>query len=159
MLVLYAPIRFLKRGRRVLAVVTIALGMSPGCTGIEPALVGAAVSGVGVGLGATRLGKLNVAFYARASDVADAAQRVGEELGLILVETRGDQRNRWVFHYIENRKNWVIITVQRRTSMITHTQVNVGWFGSGAVAQLVAKRIGAAMFGKDVDPGVLIVDD
>lgn len=119
-----------------------------GCTGIEPALVGAAVAGVSTGVGATRLGKLNVAFHADVQRTLHAVSTAADELGLSIREQQQRANNRWVVSLEDLRRNTITVTVEERGARLTHVQVNVGWFGASAVAQLLAKRVGVHTLGE-----------
>ncbi len=142
--------RTARSGWAAIVAAAVALpGLMSGCTGIEPALIGAAITGAGAGIGATRLGKINVAFHADGAQVVAAATHTADELGLTLVELDHRGHDRWIVELRDARKNTIIVAIDQRGRFVTHTQVNVGWFGSGAVGQLVAKRIGFHLFGEE----------
>jgi hypothetical protein len=129
-------------------VLVICVAMSAcGCTGIEPALVGVAITGVGAGVGATRMGKINVAFVADGPSVVEAATAAADELGVTIVELDHRNTGRWVMELRDLRRNTIIVAVDQRGRNATHLQVNVGWFGSVAIGQLLTKRIQVHLFG------------
>lgn len=126
--------------------IVLTAGLAGGCTGVEPALVGAAIAGAGAGIGATRLGKLNIAFKANGPRVVEAVTKAADELGIMLVELDNRGKGRWIIELRDDRKNTIVVTIDQRGREVTHTQVHVGWFGSNAMSQLIAKRISTHLF-------------
>ena len=133
------------KGNRCASVVLaalMALMMMPGCTGLEPALLGVAASGVRTGAAVYNMGKLDAAVAADGATMADAVDKMCDELGLSITEKDADQdRPRWDYVIHDERRNAMIIRVDQRAAKMTRVQVEVGLFGPEVVARLLLKRI------------------
>jgi len=105
------------------------IGMAPltmsGCTGLEPAALGAAVSGAQTGV--TLLSDTEVWSYelAEFDDVVVAVQAAADTLSLRKLNERDDQEDRyWVYYRFQDWRK-VVVEVKRETPTVTSINVDV----------------------------------
>lgn len=100
---------------------TVAL---PACTGLEPALIGAAATGAQTGVTLLAGGELRTFELARFEDVVAAAERSRASLGLDLAkEVRSDDRVWFDFRYDDDRS--LKVEILRRTDRVTSIEASV----------------------------------
>lgn len=102
----------------------VLLAMTPGaCTGLEPALIGAAASGAQTGVTLLEGGELRTFELARFDDVVAGAERAGASLGLELrAENRAPERV-WLDYRYNGQSMKVLIL--RRTDRVTSVEVSL----------------------------------
>lgn len=116
----------------------------PGCTGAELAIVGAASAGLSTGQEITRTGKLRLALMQTGPQLVDAAESACDELGLKIYERKQVDDYKCVLR-VSDRKHTLRITVLELAPNLAEVEINVGFFGSGAEAELILKRIVAKL--------------
>jgi len=102
-----------------------ALAAAPACTGLEPALIGPAVTGASQGAALFSDHEIVVFEHARFDDVVAAAELALSELGTTEINRRDDQTDRrWYFHrYGDNQK--LVVEIIRETPVITRIGAEV----------------------------------
>lgn len=96
----------------------------PACTGLEPALIGAAVTGAQTGVTLLEGGEMRSFELARFEDVVAAAERAADSLGLERVgENRAEDRVWFNYRYDDDRR--LRVEILRRTDRVTSIQASV----------------------------------
>jgi len=122
-----------------------------GCTGAELAVIGAASSGLETGQEITRMGRLKLALMEEGPAVVGAAEQACHDLGLRIYHVEQKTPHSWAVSAAERRRTLRII-VQERAPRLTQIEVNVGIFGSQSIAELILKRVVAALEEKQAEP-------
>lgn len=129
-----------KLARVAVVVLGCCVGLG-GCTGVEPAIIGAAFTGAQAGVTVSRLGKLQVAERATGLQVVEATLASAAELGLTVRKRELEDHNRWEILLVDNRKAIIEVDIDQRSPRLTWFQVDVGVLGNKPMAQLVLKRV------------------
>lgn len=132
----------LRKGR----VATIALAASflgaAGCTGLEPAVIGAAVSGVQTGVTLFSGSQFWSYEYAHFDSVVEAAKVVAERLELEQVNENADREGRYWASYRYGPKNRLLeIEIFRQTDEVTSIRVYVGAQSQRGMAALLLRQV------------------
>ena len=118
-----------------------------GCTGLEPALLGAAASGVQAGSSVSSAGKVNAAWIAQFEQVVRAGELMFNDLGFDIISSSGDvELGKWQIVGIDEDEDKFKYKVWRETDKLCRYQINVGWFGSRPVARLMVKRVAVNLY-------------
>jgi Protein of unknown function (DUF3568) len=117
-----------------------------GCALIPLATLGTVfgIAGTAVSTGPEvyALGKLDRAVMASDGDCRRAIRAAAGDLRLrIAVDGKRACGQKWEFELRDERKSEIEITVERRTAMLCRVRVDVGVFGSEAIARLVMEVI------------------
>lgn len=112
-----------------------------GCSGVEPALLGATATGGEVGVAVWKRGKLNAAQIANGETVRDAAVAALEDLELEVVRVARTGDRQWTILVEDHQARDYRVRVDERTPRLTQLQVDVGWWGPRAVADLLLREI------------------
>ena len=132
------------------ALLILTLVALPACTGLEPAVIGAAATGAQTAVGVFQRGKLDAADARPLPEVVQATDRALRELELRVVRREHDEQGLEV-EARDEQNAWVVVKLQRRTGVLTRIRIDVGWFGSEPTARLVLSRIIGAR-GPNPDP-------
>ena len=145
------------RGKRfgsVAAAWVIAAAGLTGCTGLEPAMLGAAASGVQAGSSVSSAGKVNAAWIAQFNQVIHAGEAMFDDLGFDIISSSGNvDEGKWLIVGTDEDKDKFKFMVWRETDKLCRYQVNVGWFGSRPVARLMVKRIAVNLYDQGLVEG------
>jgi len=129
------------RGRTLALCLPLAipLGLSS-CTGLEPAIAGAAISGAQTGV--TLLSGAEVWSFeiAEFHDVVDAVVHVGDELALRKLNEVTEDGRYWVY-YRFGRTSRLIVEVRRQTDVVTSIEAEVGNKDQHGMASLFLKLV------------------
>ncbi len=139
------------RDRRAVLGLGLSVAMAVGavaamaaCTGLEPAAVGAGASVVQTGVTFFEKGKVGVFEKAPYPMTLEIVRRTGTGLALMcMADESTPTRTRIVYH--DERKNSIVVIVQRHTEEITYVQADVGTFGETGLASLFVKQVLAGM--------------
>ena len=117
----------------------VPLGLA-GCTGLEPALVGAAISGAQTGV--TLFSGAEVWAYeiAEFDTVLSAIRRTEEELGLRKLNEVSEPGRYWVY-YRFGRSSKLVVEVRSQTDRVTSIEVKVAEQDQQGMASLFLKRV------------------
>ena len=88
----------------------------------------------------TGSGEGDSAWLARYDDVVGATLNAAQVLALEVAQKQVGE-DRAVFLFVDGRGNKLNILIERRTETVTYARMNVGWFGSRTVGQLLARQI------------------
>ena len=151
------------RGKRfvsVAAALIVAAAGLTGCTGLEPALLGAAASGVQAGSSVSSAGKVNAAWIADFHQVIRAGEAMFNDLGFTITSSTGNaDEGKWIIVGSDEDKDKFKFKVWRETDKLCRYQINVGWFGSRPVARLMVKRVAINLYDQGlVDGGDIPVE-
>lgn len=115
------------------------LGLS-GCTGVEPALIGAAISGAQSGV--TLLSGAEVWAYEIADfdRVVQAMRETEEELGLRRLNEVSEPGRYWVY-YRFGRGSKLVVEVKSQTETVTSIEAEVAEKDQQGMASLFLKRL------------------
>jgi hypothetical protein len=117
------------------------LGLS-GCTGLEPAVIGAAVSGTQAGAAVYSKGRISAAAIAHYPDVQKAVRAAAAELSFDLTYERENEI--WSRYTLKDDRNKAFsVYVRVRTETMTQLDIDVGRFGNAAIGRLLLMRVGA----------------
>lgn len=116
-----------------------ALGLGS-CTGVEPALIGAAVNGAQTGVSLFSGAEIWAYEIAEFERVLDAVEETERELGLRqLNEVREDDRY-WVYYRFAKHAK-LVVEVRRQTPTVTSVEVDVADRDQQGMASLFLKRV------------------
>jgi hypothetical protein len=111
-----------------------------GCTGIEPAVIGAAATAAQTGTSVLSMGKLNAVYIADRETVTDAVRKALQDAGLNITRDEFDPPYTHRFTAEDDRGAAVLIRVEHRTDHLTRYRFDVGLLGSDATAKLLFQR-------------------
>ena len=135
-------------------VLAVAAAGVPGCTGLEPAMLGAAASGVQAGSSVSSAGKVNAAWIAQFEQVILAGEAMFDDLGFDIVSSSGSEdEGKWLIVGIDEDRDKFKFKVWRETDKLCRYQINVGWFGSRPVARLMVKRVAVNLYDQGLVDG------
>lgn len=120
--------------------VLAACGALWSCAAIPVATLAAAGSAVQSGSSVWRSGILSTAQLAPFDRTVDAVEAAVAELGLRL-RTRSTRAGHDALSLVDDHHNRMRITVKHRTDAYTTIVIDMGIFGSQAVARLIQERI------------------
>lgn len=124
-----------------LAVAALLLLLSlSGCTGLEPAAVGAGVSAAQSGGAFLSRGKAGSYELATFEESLEAARRAGDTCGFQLDRERPTPHG-LVLVYYDDRAQRISVTVERRTESVTLIRANTGPLGPTGLASLYFKQV------------------
>jgi len=125
----------------VFAVLALLWAGNTGCLSpIALQAVGSAGTAAPVTFQSSGSGKADGFWIARYDDVTAATLRAGRALSLDLKEKIiGDDQT--TLHYIDRKDDNIILLIERRTDTVTAMRINVGWFGSVGLAQLLIRQV------------------
>ena len=133
-----------------------------GCTGLEPAVIGAAAGATEAGVAVYSKGRISAAAIEDYDDVRLAVRQAAEDLSLEMYFEREDEV--WSRYSMrdERRKSFTVY-VRRRTATMTQLDIDVGRFGNEAIGRLLLLRIGVAlpdgsldnMYGSEGSPAII----
>jgi hypothetical protein len=118
----------------------LAVLLPGGCTGLEPALVGAAISGAQSGvtlLSGAEVWSFEVADY---DAVIRAVKQTEEELALRKLNEVVEPGRYWVYYRFA-RTSKLVVEVRRQTETITSIEAEVGNKDQHGMASLFMKRV------------------
>jgi hypothetical protein len=110
--------------RNALAALPVLLTL-PACTGVEPAILGAAVSGASTGATILTKGRMNAFEYARFEEVAAASETAANDLGLRELNRRDDQPDRRWYYYRYSDWQKLEVEITRQTPTVTKVETTV----------------------------------
>jgi hypothetical protein len=135
-------------GRGILLALAIALpSAASSCALIPLATLGTvadiASSAASTGPEVYQMGKLDLAFVSKFSDVQKAVRQAAYELRLIVIDDPDTTKHPgvWKCQIEDNLTSLMTITVEARTPMLCRCRVDVGLFGSQTTAKLFMSRI------------------
>jgi len=111
-----------------------------GCTGLEPALVGAAVSGAQTGvtlLSGAEVWSFEIADY---DTVVAAVKQTEQDLGLRKLNEVEETGRYWVYYRFA-RTSKLVIEVRRQTEVITSIEAEVGNKDQHGMASLFMRHV------------------
>ncbi len=112
-----------------------------GCTGMEPAMIGAVAQ---TGSSVLENGKLRSSHWNSLDNMVAAAIGACDDLGLHIYEqTTTRDGHRVTIKAADSHSKGTVITFNRRADRLVRTTINVGFFGYDPTAQLLMKRIEA----------------
>lgn len=130
----------MKQWIRALALAGMVTGVG-GC-GVELAVLGAAASAASAGSAVYSRGKLQASWLGPFDIVVGAAEEACGDMGLQLMESRGDvTKGVWTIVAMDDQKDKIVVSVRRQTYQLTEFQIDVGLFGKQATARLFLKRM------------------
>ncbi|MEM1211819.1 MAG: DUF3568 family protein [Planctomycetota bacterium] len=127
-------------GRCVGVLPVVVLWVLPGCTGLEPSMIGAAATGAQTAIGIFKRGKLEAVDASPIEELTRATQQTIAGLELE-VEEEIVEPDRYYVEARDLQDDWVIVELTRETDELTAIRLNVGWFGSEPTASLVLAQI------------------
>ena len=111
-----------------------------GCTGLEPAVIGAAASATSAGAVVFSQGRISAAAIADYDRVREGVLRSADDLSLSPVYER--EGPIWSKYTLEDDLGKdITIRVRRRTSTMTQVDIDVGRFGNEAIGRLFLLRM------------------
>ncbi|MEM9882295.1 MAG: DUF3568 family protein [Planctomycetota bacterium] len=137
----------IRRGRRIAGSCLIAgLALGPAGCGVELAVLGAAASAASTGSAVVKQGKLDASWMGSFDLVVAAGEAAVGDLGLVIIRSDGDAAaGHWTITALDQDKEKIIVTVDRKSVALTEFRIDVGWFGSESTARLVLKRMAVAI--------------
>lgn len=108
-------------------------------------MVGAATSAGETAMGVFRAGKLTVTRRQPMAGLQRAAEEARAALDLQVVKVDDDEDDFWALVLEDDDGRDITIRLQRRTSLVTQIQIDVGPFGSRSMSQLVYAAINQAL--------------
>jgi hypothetical protein len=126
--------------RGIAVVVGLTAGLS-GCTGLEPAAIGAVATGVQAGASVVNNGVIEGVYLADGQRTADAVRATLHKAGYTITRDERVSLYRWVFTAEDDRFSAVQVSVEELTENLTEYEVSIGWFRSDALAQLLHQQI------------------
>jgi len=131
--------------RRRLVAIGLLLLVSGGCAeaGIATAgaMVGLAAGSINTGADVYGMGKLDATDMVAFEEQVAAVRAAAEDLELTLEKDEVYEPGRWRCTLADDRETRVRIYLDRRTSRLCRTRVDVGVFGSKPTARLILLRI------------------
>lgn len=110
------------------------------CTGVEPALIGAAVNGAQTGVSLFSGAEVWIYEIAEFEPVVEAVEQTEKELALRkLNEVREDDRY-WVYYRFAKHAK-LVVEVRRQTPTVTSVEVDVADRDQQGMASLFLKRV------------------
>ncbi|MFN7020203.1 MAG: hypothetical protein ACK4WH_02595 [Phycisphaerales bacterium] len=135
-----ARMKGLKAGMGAVALAAVA-GLVPGCTGLEPAVIGAGASAAETSASFFAKGQVTTFEAVGFDDTVTAAREAAGVLRLRIVDDEpgnGDRagvRHRLVVR--DERAESTVIVLERRTETVTMIHADVGTFGPTPLASLI----------------------
>lgn len=124
---------------RSLATVCL-LAFLTGCTGLEPAVLGAAASATSAGAAVFSKGRISAAAIANYERVQRGVGSAATDLSLELIYER--EGPIWSKYTLEDDLGKrLTIRVRRRTDTMTQVDIDVGRFGNEAIGRLFLLRL------------------
>jgi hypothetical protein len=131
-----------RNGRAATIALAVSLLGAAGCTGLEPAVIGAAVSGVQTGVTLFAGSQFWSYEYADFTNVVEAARVVAERLELEQVNENAEREGRYWAAYRYGPKNRLIeIEILRQTDVVTSIRVYVGAQSQRGMAALLLRQV------------------
>jgi len=131
-------------------VVLLATCICAGCTGLEPAVIGAAASATKAGAVVFSKGRISAAAIVDYERVQDAIGRASVDLSLELVYEREDEV--WSKYIMrDDLKKRITVRIRRRSATMTQVDIDVGRFGNEAIGRLFLLRLAAQMPNSGLD--------
>jgi hypothetical protein len=129
--------------RHILSIICLACAGSLGaCTGLEPALIGAAVGAADTSVTLINRGSVRFAKMVEFDEMIAAVELAISDLALTVVEQEnGETEARYIL--ADDRDSRMTLRLYRRTERLTYGRIFVGSFGTNIGAQLVIARIDA----------------
>lgn len=126
------------------AVLAGAVSVMCGCTGVEPAIVGAGASAAETGVTIVTKGKLVRFEPARYEDVLAALRTAAATLKFTFREDELEPRRARLI-YKDDRTGSIVAVVEWRTEHITMVQADVGTFGYAGLGGLLLSETNAEL--------------
>ena len=128
-----------------LAAIWLVLAVSSGCAAcLSPLVLGpsAAVGSTAGEAGISRYesGRIKSFELARYEDVVGATRRAAEVL-LLKLRKEATNADQSTFYYVDDKNEQVKVTIEPRTAVLTHIQIDVGLFGSKGLALVMINQI------------------
>lgn len=111
-----------------------------GCTGVEPAAVGMSLSAMEAGTTVLGRGKVAVFEHATVPEAEAAARRAADFIALRLLRERDEPQAR-VLVYVDDRDAHVVVSIIRRTSVLSLIRADVGLIGPTGLAAVYIKQV------------------
>lgn len=109
-------------------------------------MLGAATSAASTGSAVYKRGKLNASWMASFDQVVAAGETAFDDLGLTVTRSAGDAaKGHWSVIAVNEDRDTVRLTIDRKTDRLTEFQIDVGWLGREPTARLVLKRMTVAI--------------
>jgi len=125
----------------------------PGCTGLEPAVIGAAVSGVQTGVTLFSGSRLWSYEYAHFDDVVDATMTITDRLELPRTNENDESDDRyWSAHRYGQSRRLIEIEIRRETDVVTSIRIDVGHKSQRGMAALMLRQIFAELRARGAYP-------
>lgn len=129
------------RGKTLLRCLPLVLPVGlAGCTGVEPALVGAAISGAQTGV--TLLSGAEVWSFeiAEFDEVVTAVKQTEQDLGLLKLNEVHEPYRYWVYYRFAKSAK-LVVEVRRQTPVITSIEAEVGNKDQHGMASLFLRHV------------------
>lgn len=125
-----------------LGLILISFAAMPGCTGLEPAVIGAGVGAANFGVAFVEKGKLYSTERTDGRTLLAATLATCEELDLVIKEKQyHNDRRKWLVLARDDRNDGLAIRIDERTDNMTRLVVDMGLFGDEPTARLIYSRI------------------
>jgi len=125
----------------VFAVLTLLWAGNTGCLSpIALQAVGSAGTAAPVTFQSSGSGKAEGFWIAHFDDVIAATLRAGQALSLELKEKKVEE-DQTTLRYSDFKNDKIQLLIERRTDTVTAMRINVGWFGSVGLAQLLIRQV------------------
>ena len=134
------------RAKALLCALLSPLLVFPACTGLEPAVIGAAVSGVQTGVTLFSGSRVWSYEYAHFDDVVDTTKSVTDHLELPRTNENDESEDRyWSAHRYGDSRRLIEIEIRRETDVVTSIRIDVGHRSQRGMAALILRQIFAEL--------------
>lgn len=140
------------RGWRGVLTAATTLGAA-GCTGLEPSAVSAGASVAQSGVTFFGRGKAQSFELATVEEVAAAVRRTGERMALERTADTTDDDGNVRITYRDEERQYVDVTIRRRTPAVTQVKTDVGIFGNSGLSGLLMVKTLDDLHAKPPPPG------
>jgi hypothetical protein len=134
-------VRFSGKNIIVLAVLAFLVVGNKGCLSpMALQVAGSAGAAAPVTFESSGSGKADGFWIARYDDVTAATLRAGQALSLELKE-KIIEDDQTALHYVDRKDGNIKLLIERRTDTVTAMRIDVGWFGSVGLGQLLIRQV------------------
>lgn len=109
--------------------------------GCEPATMSMAGAAGQTAVAVVNRGKLDSTLALPFDTVKQGVLSTAEKLAVNVQETQTTSPGRWYIKFTDDRGEWVMVKLDRRTAMVTHVHVDAGLVGNQTAVRMLLNEI------------------
>lgn len=125
----------------LLRLIVLAPAFAVGCTGLEPAMIGAAASAGESGYAFWARGTLSIAVMTGDEPTVNAAVAACQDLSLEVTTIMQTGTERWTVICEDERERVFRIRIDERTETLSEVEIDIGLLGPRQVGELLGARL------------------